>query len=270
MNRYKQRRVGRRLLADVFADEKKSHLRFIHYSCESFYDRSDGSSPRITSIAVRHHASGQARSFSIHQVAERCGSLDDIEKIEQKYDDFERTMLTEFFKYAEKQQDAKWIHWNMRDANYGFAAIEHRLRVLGGEPFAVRDSDKVDLSILLSDIYGRGLAPHPRLAKLVDLNGLTKRDFMTGREEARAFEDKEYVKLHQSTLRKVDLIARLASLAAAGELKTASTWREQYGMSIAGGIDTAMQSTTGKVFSVIGWGVGLVGAALTIWAVLLD
>lgn len=43
----------------------------IYYSCESFYNRSDGSSPRITSIAVRNLASGQTTSFSIHQMAER-------------------------------------------------------------------------------------------------------------------------------------------------------------------------------------------------------
>ena len=53
----------------------------IHYSCESFYDRPDGSSPRITSIAVRNLASGQTTSFSIHQMAERQKvSRDEIEQ----------------------------------------------------------------------------------------------------------------------------------------------------------------------------------------------
>jgi len=37
----------------------------IHYSCESFYDRPNGASPRITSIAVRKLDSGQTLSFSI-------------------------------------------------------------------------------------------------------------------------------------------------------------------------------------------------------------
>lgn len=35
----------------------------IHYSCESFYDRPDGSSPKITSIAVRKLNDGQTRCF---------------------------------------------------------------------------------------------------------------------------------------------------------------------------------------------------------------
>ncbi|MBC1300093.1 hypothetical protein GNF11_35475 [Nostoc sp. UCD122] len=56
----------------------------IHYSCESFYDRPDGSSPRITSIAVRNLESGQTTSFSIHQVAERKGFS--AIALEQHYD----------------------------------------------------------------------------------------------------------------------------------------------------------------------------------------
>jgi hypothetical protein len=31
----------------------------------------------------------------------------------------------------------KYLHWNMRDINYGFAAIEHRHRVLDGSPVIV-------------------------------------------------------------------------------------------------------------------------------------
>jgi hypothetical protein len=34
----------------------------------------------------------------------------------------------------------KYVHWNMRDVNYGFQAIEHRFRVLGGEPYIVEDA----------------------------------------------------------------------------------------------------------------------------------
>ncbi len=55
-------------LDSVFADAANTWV--IHYSCESFYDRPNGASPRITSIAVRRLDSGQTLSFSIHQVAE--------------------------------------------------------------------------------------------------------------------------------------------------------------------------------------------------------
>lgn len=66
----------------------------IHYSGESFYDRPDGASPRITSIAVRKLDTGQTLSFSIHQVAERAGIA--FAQIERSYDKLERMMLDAF------------------------------------------------------------------------------------------------------------------------------------------------------------------------------
>jgi hypothetical protein len=51
--------------------ENPEHCILIHYSCESFYDRTDGSSPHITSLAVRNLGSAQTTAFSIHQIAER-------------------------------------------------------------------------------------------------------------------------------------------------------------------------------------------------------
>ncbi len=60
----------------------------INYSCESFYDRSEGQTPRVTSIAVRNYASGQTESFSIHKVAE----LNRVEfaEIDKNYDVLEK------------------------------------------------------------------------------------------------------------------------------------------------------------------------------------
>ena len=58
-----------------------NHAFVIHYSCESFYDTPNGRSARITTIATRNLDSGQTRSFSIHQVAEKLKI--DFEKIEE-------------------------------------------------------------------------------------------------------------------------------------------------------------------------------------------
>jgi hypothetical protein len=41
-------------------------------------------------------------------------------------------MLDGYFAFVEAHRDSTFIHWNMRDENYGFAALEHRYRVLGG------------------------------------------------------------------------------------------------------------------------------------------
>ena len=114
----------------------------------------------------------------------------------------------------------------------GFQAIEHRFRVLGGkdgELFAVDDRNKTDLARLLIDIYGLGYIGHPRLEKLLEKNRISRRDFLTGQQEAEAFEEKEFVKLHQSTLRKVDVMANIAGLANDRTLKTDASWWDMNG-----------------------------------------
>jgi hypothetical protein len=50
--------------------KREDYVLCIHYSCESFYNRPEGQTPRITSIAVRNYSSGQTESFSIYKIAE--------------------------------------------------------------------------------------------------------------------------------------------------------------------------------------------------------
>lgn len=47
---------------------------------------------------------------------------------------------------------------------------------------------------------------------------------MSGKEEADAFDSGDYVALHQSTLRKVDVIANIAARTCDRSLKTDSSW----------------------------------------------
>jgi hypothetical protein len=198
-----------------------------HYSCESFYDRSDGSTPRVTSIAVRNLASGQTDSFSIHKIAEYQNLKS--EKIVEYYDELEGEMLDEFFDFLRRNEKNTWVHWNMRDINYGFQAIEHRSRVLGGTPIHLPEERKFDLARALIDIYGKNYIEHPRLEKLVRKNHITYTSFLTGSEEASAFEKREFVRLHQSTLRKVHVIATILELVLQGSLKTNAKWYQIYG-----------------------------------------
>lgn len=207
--------------------ENPNIVLIIHYSCESFYDRPNGSSPRITSIAVRNWGSGQTYSFSIHQQAEKRHKT--LKELDLEYDKLEGMMLKEFFSFAEKHDQFYWVHWNMRDINYGFPAIEHRALVLQIEPFNIPEDKRVDLSRIMVDLFGVRYIGHPRLTKLIDKNKITKRDFLTGQEEADAFEAKEYVKLHQSTLRKVDILSNILERTLDGSLKTNAKWREIYG-----------------------------------------
>ena len=141
-------------------------------------------------------------------------------------------MLDEFFEYARVHQNRKWLHWNMRDANYGFPALEQRHLALGGAPFHIDERNLYDLSRLLIGIFGVGYIGHPRLPSLMALNSITAKDLLSGAEEAAAFVDKQFVRLHQSTLRKVDVLANIAERAHSDSLKTLATWWERNGRSL--------------------------------------
>lgn len=256
--KYLQRRhKARRIIDDMF--ERAGQVNVIHYSCESFYDRADGSSPRITSIAVRNLDSGQTKSFSIHQMAER--NRYSAAQLESHYDELEGEMLTEFFQFASNHAGYWWLHWNMRDINYGFAAIEHRCRVLGCNPVVIPESQRFDLARLLIDLFGTRYASHPRLEKLVEKNRMSTQQFLSGAEEAKAFQNREYVKLHQSTLKKVDVLANVAQRTWNVSLKTEASWRDQYGSPLIGVIEYATDHWLFKLLGLIGI-IITVGAAI--------
>lgn len=225
VRRIRARSEGLETIAKV--SESPDRVVVIHYSCESFYDRKDGRSARITSIAVRNLGSGQTTSFSIHQMAERDGRSP--AQLEAQYDELERRMLDEFYEYVARHSTHVWLHWNMRDINYGFSALAHRHRVLGGTPLEIHESQLVDLARVLVAIYGVSYIGHPRLTNLIRRNSISDLNFLSGPDEAKAFTDKEYVKLHQSTLRKVDIIANILGRAADRSLKTDARWGEIYG-----------------------------------------
>lgn len=229
LNKLRARREARHRFEEV--NRKRDMFLVIHYSCESFYDIKDGHTPRVTSLAVRNLSTGQTVSFSIHKSAEE--SHIPLSEIAANYDGLERRMLGEFFDFLRSRHGHHFVHWNMRDINYGFQAIEHRYKVLGGEPFVVDDSRKFDLARELIALYGVGYSPHGksgRLHSLMEINHITAKDALTGAEEAKAFDDKEFVKLHQSTLRKVDVMANILERVFDGSLKTSATWREVNGI----------------------------------------
>ena len=131
-----------------------------------------------------------------------------------------KEMLGTFFEHLGNYRETTYLHWNMRDVNYGFQAIQHRFEVLGGKPYVVDDDKKVDLARLLIDIYGVRYIGHPRMVNLLEKNHIAPRDFLTGEAEATSFEKRDFAALHQSTLRKVDVIANIAGRAHDGHLIT--------------------------------------------------
>lgn len=216
-------------------DKNPENYFIIHYSCESFYDKEDGHSPRITSIAVYRYYDAQTDSFSIHRSAEKEGVL--FDEIESNYDLLEKKMLDDYFEFVRTHMNMKWIHWNMRDSNYGFKAIEFRYQVLKGEPIVIEDSKKIDLARLLIDKYGARYIEDPKMQSLMQFNNISEKDFLSGKDEAIAFENKDYIKLHLSTLRKVNVFYTIINRDLQKTLKIKSNWKDIYGVSLQGIFD---------------------------------
>lgn len=194
----------------------------IHYSCQTLGDGNEGLSPRITSIAVLHLHSASMHSFSIHLLAERSG----VQRVDipAQYDILEGEMLKQFYAFVQSRSEAYWLHWNMSNINFGFEAIAHRYSVLTKQTAPqIADSRRFNLSTLIAGIYGPNYVDDPKMAKLMEVNGGRPRDFLTGAEEAQAFELQEYIKLHKSTMAKVYWFQSTYKLLQARKLKTTRT-----------------------------------------------
>lgn len=226
--RFKKVRNAKKKFNEIY--NKKEYCVCIHYSCEGFLENIDKSA-RISSIAVKFLQTGQTESFSIGKMAELNKISSDIEN---NYDFLEKEMLFNFFKFAREHKDFKWIHWNMRDIKFGFQALENRLKILDGKDkniYIIKDSNKYDLSRLLIDYYSEKYISHPRLLNIIKKNKMSTMDFLEGEDEAKAFKDKNYIKLHCSTLRKVDIFSSIIDRVNENTFKTNANIFNRYGVS---------------------------------------
>lgn len=234
--RLEERNEGVELLNKIQKEKSKSFI--IHYSCESFIT-SHGRTPRVTSICIRNLETAQVKSFSIH-IQAQFDSLDFNNLTINQYDTLEKKMLDEFYVYLEQNKDKNWIHWNMRDSNYGFEAIANRYKILGGTPFFLDDDRKFDFPRILGKIYTYGYEknkPDGRFLNLAHRNGISHQDALKGKEEAEAFDNNEFLKLHASTLRKVDILESIIHRAYQNDLKVHASPKKIYGLTIPGIIE---------------------------------
>lgn len=260
LDRIKERSKSRALIDDLFQNSTRVYV--VHYSCESFYENATGASIRVTSIAIRNLNSAQTKSWSLHKSAELLG----VEDVPSNLDQLEREMLNGYFAFLKTHGDCRFIHWNMRDENYGFYALEHRYRVLKGTPFELQDDRKVDLARELISLYGRKYAPHQdskgrkgRIMSLAELNQVTDEDALTGKEEADAYVSGDYLKMHRSTLRKLDMFANFFDRAHHKKLKTKSSWLDRTGIHPVAIIEAAKIHPVFIAFIFLG---GLAGATV--------
>lgn len=208
-----------------FKSAKKHPERFyiVHYSSQSLYDDGvdrDGLSPRITSIVVMHLSTRQTVTFAMYAIAEEMRiSKDDVEV---RYDDIERAILERFYTFVRDRREKIWVHWQMKNIIFGFEHLEHRYRILTGkEPPHIPVEVRVNLNDVLTERYGDGFAPNPRMLNLMLQNGQRDHRFLEGRDEAEAFKSKDFLRMHSSTISKVEFFRYAIMLAQQGKLKTA-------------------------------------------------
>ena len=215
----KRQRAARDRLAELFGHPASAFV--IHYACQSFSQPQRYGSPRITSIAIRNIETGQTTAFSIHEELELANIP--VSDVHAHFDQLEYRMLEKYFVYLRENRNFRFLHWNMRDQKFGFSAIEHRFRKLGGTPFELPEQNRSDLAIITSDIYGSGYLPKPYLQNLAERNGLTTAGFLAGAEEPAAFSNRQFARILQSTLCKVTVLSDAANLIHDGTLKTDAT-----------------------------------------------
>lgn len=186
------------------------------------------------------------------------------EKIEGQYDRLEKEILEEFFGYAKNHEDCIWLHWNMRNANYGFEALESRFEIHGEKPFRIPGPCRHDVARLLIELYGENYIEHPRLEMLAKKNGISMRDFIKGQEEPRAFDDRKYVALHRSTLRKVDIISDIVFRAADDTLVTDTNGAKLFWSYLVSWIEKAKEHPLWWILGILGTLASIVALILTI------
>jgi hypothetical protein len=110
--------------------------------------------------------------------------------------------------------------------------------------------NRLNLNDLLANRFGKDFAKDPRLKSLMELNGGVHRHFLSGAEEVQAFENSEFIRMHNSTLCKVGFFNSVIRKLISGKLHTASR-----GLGIA--LDRLFESRAAKA-------IGLVATFLTI------
>ena len=168
---------------------------------------------------------------------------------------WKKIMLSDFFDYLTSERNTKFLHWNMRDGNYGFQAIKHRMRVLNPEAsniYDVPESQKYDLARILKDVYGPVYVGDPRMQKLLEKNEMVPQDFLPGQKEANAFENQLYTELYLSSLSKAKAIAEIARLAHNRKLKTNTNMWQMHGGKARALLNWCLDHKTGTILSIIG------------------
>jgi hypothetical protein len=191
-------------------------LQAVHYYTAPWDDWHDGTPPLVM-IGVRAFEPTREEVFSIHRIAELQGIPPP--DIPDKQQELERAIIEQFYSHLKAHRKARWLHWKMNSAQFGFAAIAHRHRVLGGSPPDVPPTQTVDFADALRAHYGEDYAPHPRLPSLARLNGVSELDSLSISELSQFHREGKFALMERSLCRRLRVLTCLFAKFAAGTLK---------------------------------------------------
>jgi hypothetical protein len=244
----------------TFLKEIKKHPeRFyvIHYSSEHLFDENiQGGTPRITSVVISHFSTGQLQSFAIHTAADTLGIP--RANVAAQYDAVEREMLRQLYQFMATRTQNFWVHWNMRSIVFGFEHLAHRYETLTGGTAAVPQipiDHRINLNDVLRSKYGDDYAEHPQMINLMRLQGDLPMHFLTGEQESACFANQDFIRMHLSTISKVQFFGYVIKQMLKGKLKTVSReWANR--------IDRLLESRTARLVAF-----GLTVLSLGSWVV---
>ena len=253
-----RQREARRRIATLFAHPETVWI--LHYACQSFDLGQRLQSPRVTALVARNLGTGHTETFSLHAEAELKG-LSPVGVL-ARMNALERAMLDKVFRFMALNRFNRFVHWKMRNATYGFAAIEHRYAVLGGMPLSIPEQQRFDLAWLLEEVYGSDYVEEPHFESLAKLNNLPLAGFLTGEREADAFQRSAYLDVQRSTTAKVGLFFDILHRTHDRTLRTRASWWTQ---NLGRTREAAELFRDNPVKAIAGAAVPVGGAAVTLW-----
>lgn len=250
--RERERAYAWQQLSNVFEAPDRAFA--IHYALQRLNrDRSEPSPP-VAAVAIRHIGTGKVHVFSIKREADAAGLDLSAALSSDRMNALEYSLLFKLNDFLATHTEHLFVHWYMRDDRFGFQALDQRFRktqadllahlhggrsvasaaafgfAAGGSPYPVRvpDTAKVDLGLVLRQLYGIGPIG---LSKLASRNGLSHAELIEGADEPEMFERGNHSRLEWSSSTKARLIEEIARRAAEGRL--------QAGRAVAGGTGSA-------------------------------
>jgi hypothetical protein len=132
----------------------------------------------------------------------------------------EAATLRQFYDFAAGRAGATWLHWNMNEARFGFAALAQRYRVVTGVvPPECVPSFQFDLAEYLKRRFGDSYVPHPRLHRLIELNDLAGSHYLDVAGAGRCWAAGNFAAVADALSARVTAICEIYRLLRQGRLK---------------------------------------------------